>query len=350
MYRAKKIFNTYKNLLQKYTTMTVFASLVAVAFILISSSVVVTNITEQKASARESIKSELVEIEQQTQLEILAERIEEKKEEFFSDVEIEGKGAFVYDINTKETLFEKNADEALPLASIAKVMTVITAQDILPKESAITIDSRALATEGESGLLLGEVWSFKDLAELMLIVSSNDASTAIANAAGERLLQDEESQSTEENPYMLFVNQMNTKATEIGMEDAYFENSSGLDLDYETRPSAVASARDVTELLAYALLEYPSILNHSRFGSYSVVSLNGRNFQAENTNRLTDSISGLLASKTGYTVQAGGNLAVVVDVGLMRPVVIIVLGSSREGRFSDVERLYDITKQYFQSI
>lgn len=350
MNRATKLFNTYRTLLKEHTTMTVFASLVVIAFVFISSSVVVTNITEQKASARESVEAELVEIEQQTQLEILAERTEEKKLEFFSDVEIIGKGAIVYDINTEETLFEKEATKAFPLASITKVMTVIAAQDILPKESAITIDSRALATEGESGLLPGEVWNFKDLADLMLIVSSNDASTAIANAAGERLLEEESPDSVETSPYALFLNQMNTKAREIGMQDAYFENSSGLDLDAETRPSAVASASDVTKLFTYALLEYPSILNHSRFGSYSVVSLNGRNFQAENTNELIDSIPGLLASKTGYTAQAGGNLAVVVDVGLMRPVVIVVLGSSREGRFSDVEKLYDITKQYFQSI
>ena len=350
MNKPKKIFNTYRNLLREHTTMTVFASSVALAFLFISSSVVVTNTTKQKASTKESTEAELVEIEQQTQLEILAERTEEKKQEFFSEIGIVGKGALVYDINTRETLFEKDAHEAFPLASIAKVMTVITAQDILPKESAITIDSRALATEGESGLLLQEVWNFKDLADLMLIVSSNDASTAIANAAGERLLQEEDPSSTEKSPYALFLNQMNTKATEIGMENAYFENASGLDLDNETRPSAVASAYDVTKLLTYALLEYPNILNHSRFGSYSVVSLNGRNFQAENTNQLTDSIPGLLASKTGYTGQAGGNLAVVVDVGLMRPIVIVVLGSSREGRFSDVQKLYDITKEYFQSI
>ncbi|MEX0933283.1 MAG: serine hydrolase [Candidatus Paceibacterota bacterium] len=350
MNKAKKLFNTYRTLLRDHTTMTVFASIVVVAFLFISSSVALTNLTEQKASARESLEAELVEIEQQTQLEILAERIEEKKQEFFSDVEIGGKAALVYDINTKEVLYERNAREPFPLASIAKVMTVITAQDILPKESAITIDSRALATEGESGLLLDEVWNFKDLADLMLIVSSNDASTAIANAAGERLLERKESASSEKTPYKLFINQMNAKALEIGMEHASFENSSGLDLEYETLPSSVASAYDVTTLLTYALLEYPSILNHSRFGSYSVVSLNGRNFQAENTNQLTDSIPGLLASKTGYTVQAGGNLAVVVDVGLMRPVVIVVLGSTREGRFSDVEKLYDITKQYFRSL
>lgn len=350
MNSAKKIVSIYRNLLTEHTTMTVFASIVVIAFMFISSSVVVTNITEQKASARESVEAELIEIEQETALEILAERTEEKKQEFFSDVEIVGKGAIVYDINTNETLFEKNAGEAYPLASITKIMTVIAAQDILPKESAITINSRALATEGESGLVLGEVWNFKDLADLMLIVSSNDASTAIADAAGERLKRAENPDSGEKNPYALFLEQMNTKALEIGMENAYFENSSGLDLDFETRPSAVASAHDVTKLLTYALLEYPSILNHSRFGSYSVVSLNGRNFQAENTNELIDSIPGLLASKTGYTAQAGGNLAIVVDVGLMRPVVIVVLGSSREGRFLDVEKLYDITKQYFQSL
>ncbi|MEX0909775.1 MAG: hypothetical protein WDZ75_00595, partial [Candidatus Paceibacterota bacterium] len=106
----------------------------------------------------------------------------------------------------------------------------------------------------------------------------------------------------------------------------------------------------VLTLLSYSLLEYPSILNHSRFGSHSLVSLNGRNFEAENTNQLTRSIPGLLASKTGYTLQAGGNLAVVVDIGFMRPVVIVVLGSTREGRFADVEKLYEITREYFQTL
>jgi serine-type D-Ala-D-Ala carboxypeptidase (penicillin-binding protein 5/6) len=349
----KEIKNTilqYKKLLKTHTVMTLFASAVVLFFVVLSTLVAHTSLSRQKASVEQALEVEQKEIEQRLELEILADRTEEKKQEFFSNVSIVGKGAVVYDINNKDILFEKNGSTSYPLASITKVMTVLTAQDILPAGSVITIDNRALATEGESGLVLGEVWNFEDLSDLMLIMSSNDASTAIANAAGERIIQTATEDFGERTALDLFVEEMNKKALEIGMEQAYFKNPSGLDFENETKPSAEASPRDALTLFSYALLEYPSILNHSRFGSHSVVSLNGRNFEAENTNELTRSIPGLLASKTGYTLQAGGNLAVVIDVGFMRPVVIVVLGSTREGRFSDVELLYKITKQYFQAL
>jgi len=179
----------------------------------------------------------------------------------------------------------------------------------------------------------------------MLIASSNDASTAIANASGRNIQGD-----SDRDPYALFIEKMNQKAREIGLEHASFQNSSGLDLVNGTQPSAVGSPRDVAKLFSYALLKYPEILNHSRFGSHSVVSLNGRNFRVENTNDLARTIDGLLASKTGFTSQAGGNLAIVVDVGFMRPVIIVVLGSTREGRFADVETLYRITQEYYRAL
>lgn len=332
--------------------MTLFATSVVTVFFLLASSIVFSSVREQRASVREAERNREIEIEQQTKARVLAERIQERKDTIFSGAEakLTGVGAIVYDINAGDVLFEKNADTPLPLASITKVMTVITAQDILPKGATITIDQRALDTEGESGLVLGEIWNFKELADLMLIVSSNDASTAIADAAGRVLAQSEGKVLTEEEGYALFIQKMNEKAKKIGMEHAYFENSSGLDLNNETKASAVATPRDIAKLFSYALLNYPDIMNHSRFGSYSVVSLNGRNFQAENTNDLADTIPGLLASKTGYTLQAGGNLALVIDVGFMRPVVIVVLGSTREERFRDVQELYTITKKYYQAL
>jgi D-alanyl-D-alanine carboxypeptidase len=64
-----------------------------------------------------------------------------------------------------------------------------------------------------------------------------------------------------------------------------------------------------------------------------------------NTNVSINQISGLLASKTGFTNLAGGNLAVVFDAGFMHPVVIVVLGSTVDGRFSDVVNLEKITLQ-----
>lgn len=330
--------------------MTLLASGVVLAFVLLASSVAVTSGAEQRASARDSIEREEETRAAEAERQAEAERARAKQQEVFSSVDLIGKAAFVYDINTDTVLFEKNGDTALPLASITKVMTAITAQDILPRSSTITIDALALATEGDSGLSLGEVWSFEELADLMLIVSSNDASTAIANAAGNILSEKQGLGLAHGEAGYLFIDKMNKKAEKIGMEKASFANATGLDLENETKPSAVASPRDVAKLLTYALLEYPDILNHSRFGSYSVVALNGRNFQVENTNNIADSIPGLLASKTGYTLQAGGNLAVVVDIGFMRPVVLVVLGSTYDGRFDDIETLFTITKQYFNEL
>lgn len=346
----RALLERYKKLLRSHTAMTLFASFVAVAFILLASSVTVTTVSRQRANVREVLEAEQAELEEQTEAEKEALQIADAKALFYKNLQLGADGAIVYDINTDEVLFDKNADVALPLASITKVMTVITAQDILPSTATIRIDGEALATEGESGLALGEVWSFEELADLMLIVSSNDAATAIATEGGKTLSIQKGLNLTGEKARALFIEHMNEKALEIGMEHAHFSNASGLDLENETKPSAVASSADVARLLSYALLEYPDILNHSRFGSYSVVSLNGRNFEAENTNDLADSIPGLLASKTGYTLQAGGNLAVVVDAGFLRPVVIVVLGSTREGRFNDVEKLYEVTKNYFQAL
>jgi D-alanyl-D-alanine carboxypeptidase (penicillin-binding protein 5/6) len=340
----RKLPQQYARFFKEHMAMTVLATVVVVFFLIIASVVTVTNIRKQRVDAQETVAAQRVLLEEQRQAEILAERIESTRRNFFSNADLIGRAAIVYDVNTGETLFEKNADSPFALASITKVMTAIAAQGILPAGTTITIDETALATRGESDLILGEIWNFSDLADLMLIASSNDASTAIAYASGRNLQSD-----SNEDPYALFIDRMNQKAREIGL-DASFQNSSGLDLANNTLPSAVGSPRDVAKLFSYALSVYPEILNHSRFGSHSIVSLNGRNFRIANTNDLTRTIDGLLASKTGFTLQAGGNLAIVVDVGFMRPVVIVVLGSTREGRFSDVEKLYTITKEYYRAL
>ena len=67
---------------------------------------------------------------------------------------------------------------------------------------------------------------------------------------------------------------------------------------------------------------------------------------ARNTNQDTLSIPWILASKTGYTDLAGGNLVIAFDAGMMQPYIIAVLGSSKDGRFSDVNKLYKATIDY----
>jgi D-alanyl-D-alanine carboxypeptidase len=89
----------------------------------------------------------------------------------------------------------------------------------------------------------------------------------------------------------------------------------------------------------------PEIFTATTRAKLDIVSDSGIAHRAENTNTGAAATTGIIGSKTGYTDLAGGNLVVVVDIGIDHPVVIAVLGSSRDGRFVDVERLIEATEE-----
>lgn len=344
------ILQRFKANLFRHPTMTLFSSFLALGFFALIVAVGFSGVrasvdTQQQVAAsaggaRDSVEKVRTDSPRSRILAELQEKRSEdaKRGEAFADVDIRAQAAIVYDINSGEVLYEKNAREAEPLASITKVMTVITAKELLSDEQEVEVSPQALATPGESGLRPYEKWRFSDIVDLALITSSNDAAAAIAETAGAMIEPD--------RPMEAFVERMNERAREIGMVNARFENPTGLDKNNETVPGAVASALDVARLFAFTLEEYPQAITHSRFEHFDFVSLNGRRWSVENTNEIIDALPGLLASKTGYTRQAGGNLAVVVDVGVLKPVVIVALGSTVDGRFSDVETLYNHVREY----
>ena len=129
---------------------------------------------------------------------------------------------------------------------------------------------------------------------------------------------------------------MNRKAQELNLSQTYFLNPTGLDMS-EHLAGSYGSAKDVADLISYIFRNYPSITEITQYDS---VNVNSRNFS--NTNKLVNKLSRLLSGKTGFSDLAGGNLAVITDIGFNRPVAIVVLGSSREGRFDDVEKLHQI--------
>ena len=97
----------------------------------------------------------------------------------YAGIKTTGHAAIVYDLTTGATLYEQNADAQLPLASLTKLLTVYAAANILNSNTAVSISPTALATEGGSGLSAGETFAFKDIAQLALVASSNDAAAAI---------------------------------------------------------------------------------------------------------------------------------------------------------------------------
>jgi D-alanyl-D-alanine carboxypeptidase len=252
-----------------------------------------------------------------------------EKKMFVREDMLKARAIYILDIKNNKVLFAREAKKALPLASISKLMTVYTAREILPKESLIKITKESLSEEGDSGLLLDEKWKLADLIDYSLLVSSNDGARSIASVAGAF-----QTKSTDESKARKsFILKMNQNASDLGLKSFLFKNETGLDgLDYI---GAVGSAEDVARLVVDILEKYPDLLEATKVPKGPIKSLDKVHI-GQNTNDIVNKIPNVLASKTGFTDIAGGNLVMVFDVGFGRPVAIVVLGSTQEGRFEDM--------------
>lgn len=251
----------------------------------------------------------------------------------FSGIHIEAKAAMVWDVVNEREIFSKEADEPLPLASLTKVMTALTLESNPDKVSKIQITQNDLIPEGDSGLVVGDTWEASDLLDFTLLTSSNDGAFALA------ALNDASA-----DPQIQFIKMMNDKAVEIGLSNSKFFNPHGLDREIE-KGGAYGSAHDMAILFEYTLKNYPKILEATRYKNLQFASAE-KIYNAENTNPFVDQVPNLIASKTGYTDLAGGNLVIAYDAGLNRPIIISVLGSSQEGRFTDALKLVEASLKY----
>ena len=245
---------------------------------------------------------------------------------------IEAKSFYVYDILDKKQIFSKDEHLKLPLASITKLMSGLVILDIMPDTTIITINKDDVALEGDNGLIVGEKWKLKDLLDFSLIESSNDGMHAITSAFD--YYQAVNNKNT--------IKMMNEKAKDLGLNDTIFINETGLDIN-SNMSGAYSSAYDVSQLLVKIIEDHPSLISSTNKQNEKFVSESDLTHIATNTNIYINQISGLIASKTGFTNLASGNIAVVFDAGFMHPIVIVVLGSSIDGRFNDMVKLAKIT-------
>lgn len=245
----------------------------------------------------------------------------------FKDVTLTAQAAVVYDLKEKRILFDNNAEAQLPLASLAKLLTAEVAYRALGEDAEITIDLRALEAEGDSGLQAGERFSVRDLIALALVGSSNDAAEALTNAAVKRRGSDGAAL-------------LGSAATALGLSQTYAVNGTGLDSS-ETISGAYGSAHDVALMAGAVAYDLPEIARLTTDGAVEVTALSGVRHKLPNTDPYVAMLPGLLLSKTGYTDLAGGNLALVFDAGIAHPIAVVVLGSTREGRFTDARALIE---------
>lgn len=247
--------------------------------------------------------------------------------------QITARAAYVLDVTSGDVLYEKAALNPMPLASLTKVMTVLVASRVLDPESDIVISQDALASEGDAGLVLGEVWRAQDLIDFTLITSANDGARALARASMEHTGESSDA----------FVERMNTLASTLGLSQTYFLNETGLDVNTRVA-GAYGSARDVAHLLGYLYQEAGEVVFASSRATHTFVSRSGITHRAENTSSTAGHLPGQAISKTGFTDLAGGNLGIVAEILVGKPVALVVLGSTREERDRDIETLYRATR------
>ena len=258
---------------------------------------------------------------------------EVKPEKVFPQVLVKASSAIVFDLETEEVLFSKNPNEQLPLASITKLMTALVTVNNLDQLDTVTISSQDLAGGSNAGLVAGDTWSIKNLLDYTLVTSTNGGAAALARKVALEKNED-------------FISLMNKKSEELRLDNTYFINPTGLDIGTEYGGS-YGTARDTATLISYIVKNYPNLLEATTKQTVRVVSNSGKVYSGQNTNDIIAHLPGLLASKTGFTYNAGGNLAIVFDAGLRQPVAIVVLDSTRETRFLDVQKLTEATIKFF---
>jgi D-alanyl-D-alanine carboxypeptidase (penicillin-binding protein 5/6) len=202
----------------------------------------------------------------------------------------EAKSAILIEANTRTVLYEKDADMALPPASVTKVMTMLLVMEAIDSgkislEDTVTVSAYASKMGGSQVYLEeGEQMSVHELLKCVVVASANDACVALA----EHIAGSEEA----------FVSMMNARARELKMEHTNFENTNGLDDDTKNH---VISARDIATMSAELIINHPKILEYS---SIWMDSIRGGAFGLTNTNRLIRFYNGANGLKTGSTSKA----------------------------------------------
>lgn len=267
------------------------------------------------------IEREQKEAKEEERVQILATTLE--------STEVVAQAVSVHNITKDQKIFGKNDDIPMPLASLAKSMTIITALNAHGLDGEITISGGAIKQAGDSGLTVGQKWKMSELAKLTLISSSNDGAYAMW----------EKSEAD-------FIDKMNTRAKKLGMKHAKFINTSGLDImDQETKEvtaGAFGTAEDANIMASFALLSYPQIFEVTTKKEITLSSLEGTEHKFLNTDIIVEKIPNIIFSKTGYTVVAGGNLSIVFIDKIGDKIAVTLLGSTFEDRFHDMEKIVNV--------
>ena len=237
--------------------------------------------------------------------------------------ETTAKAVLLMEKETGEILYEKASHDKLEPASVTKIMTLLLVMEALDNgvftlENTVQVSARAASMGGSQVYLKeGEVMTVHDLLKAVAVASGNDASVALAEyLAG--------SESA-------FVERMNQRAHELGMNDTTFMNCTGL-----PAPGHLTSAYDI------ALMSRELILNHPKIREYTTIwmdSLRDGAFQLANTNKLVRFYEGCTGLKTGSTDAAGFCVSATAERDGMELIAVVLGCPDKDARSRDAQAL-----------
>ncbi|MBQ7740846.1 MAG: D-alanyl-D-alanine carboxypeptidase [Eubacterium sp.] len=239
---------------------------------------------------------------------------------------VKAKSAILMSLDTGEILYKKNEYEHLSPASVTKIMTILLVLEAL-EDGKIKLSDKVSASEnavsmGGSQIWLekGEIMSVEELLKAVIIVSANDACTALAEKVA--------------GSSQAFVNMMNKRTRELGLENTHFENSNGLD---DTVTNHYSCAYDLAIISR-------EVMKHSLVKKYTTVwldSLRGGKTVLNNTNKLCNTYNGITGLKTGTTSNAGFCISATATRDNMGLVAVVLGSETSEDRFDTASYLLD---------
>lgn len=239
-------------------------------------------------------------------------------------LDLKARSVILMEVATGTVLYEDNADQVLPPASITKIMSLLLTMEALDRGD-LTLETVLTASEHACSMGGSQIWlepnepmTVDDLLKATAIASANDATVVL----GEAIAGSEEG----------FVALMNERAKELGMNNTNFVNATGLDAE-----GHVTTAHDVA-LMSVELLKHPLIKNYT---TVWMDSLRGGESELVNTNKLVRFYEGTTGLKTGTTSGAGYCLSASANRGGMELVAVVMGGDTSNDRFNAAKKLLD---------
>lgn len=242
-----------------------------------------------------------------------------------NSLNLESGSAVLIEQNSGKVLYEKNMHEQLRPASVTKVMTILLIMEAIDSGK-INYDTQIPCSENASSMGGSQIWldttetlSVNDMLKAICVVSANDCTVAMAEYL--------------EGSQEAFVQKMNEKAKELGMNDTCFKNCHGIDED-----GHITSAYDIALMSRELLSKHPDI---TKYTTIYMDSLRNGKSELVNTNKLIRTYNGITGLKTGSTSLALYNLSASATRDDLSLIAVIMKAPTTKLRFAEAQKLLD---------